>query len=142
MSTLIEQTFETLEELEAQVSKGPTSAGRDRIDLDCGQLRLAEEFESTESAVPPTPPARTNPFLNRMTSVRSGRASMDSSDGMHAAQLSVCSEMGFDKLINLPGPRPPPHCPIRNRGDPNRTRCPRRAAGFSCFPPAVLAQDP
>lgn len=100
IDTLVDQTFLSLEELEGQALKSPAAAGslamRDWVDMDCGQLRLSEEFENSgtlppQSATPKTPTtARTNPFLSRLQSLRSNtRTSTESNDGVHVAQLSV-----------------------------------------------------
>jgi hypothetical protein len=78
-----------LEDLEGQAIKSPGSLTmRDRIDVDCGQLRLSEEFENSGMEISPQP-ARTNPFLSRIHSLKtSGRFSTDSNDGVHISQLS------------------------------------------------------
>jgi hypothetical protein len=96
IDSLVDQTFLALEDLEGQAMKSPSTAGalRDRMDLECGQLRLSEDFESgsgPQPATPKTPTARTNPFLNRIQSLRSGgtRASVESNEGVQVAQLSV-----------------------------------------------------
>lgn len=90
---LVDQAFSELEDLEGQAMKAPSTAGalRDRMDLECGQLRLSEDYESGSVPQSATPTARTNPFLNRIQSLRSSgaRASTESNDGVHVSQLSV-----------------------------------------------------
>lgn len=63
------------------------------MDIECGQLKLSEDFESKaeQPTTPKTPTARANPFLNRIQSLKSTgtRSSVDSNDGVHVSQLSV-----------------------------------------------------
>ncbi|KAI6225101.1 DUF1981 domain-containing protein [Aphelenchoides fujianensis] len=90
IDSLVERSFDALERLDAQVVNASGRRDRDRIDLDCGNLRLSADFEpagpSAESP-PCTPPVRPNPFVSRLN-VKAARPSTDSTDGLQIAQLS------------------------------------------------------